>query len=109
MAGLTQARSTKMSSNNGKQSAVDFVERVRVNQEKLRSDLKAQYDFIVCGSGSSGSVVACLTEILAFKADVTDLERWSKLLKPLWKDLADWNSSLPMLALEGSIVELIRN
>jgi choline dehydrogenase len=47
-----------MSSNNEKQSAVDFVERVRVNQRKLRSSLKSQYDFIVCGSGSSGSVVA---------------------------------------------------
>src|SRR5260221_8346496 len=58
MAGLTRARSTEMSSNNGKQSAVDFVERVRVNQRKLSSGLKAHYDFIVCGSGSSGSVVA---------------------------------------------------
>jgi choline dehydrogenase len=36
----------------------DFSERVRLNQRKLGSDLKAQYDFIVCGSGSSGSVVA---------------------------------------------------
>jgi choline dehydrogenase len=35
-----------------------FAERVRINQEKLRAALKAQYDFIVCGSGSSGSVVA---------------------------------------------------
>src|SRR5260370_16728268 len=58
MAGLTPARSTKMSWNNEKQSAVDFVERVRVNQRKLRSGLKSHYDFIVCGSGSSGSVVA---------------------------------------------------
>ena len=47
-----------MSSNNGKQSEVDFVERVRVNQQRLRSNLKSNYDFIVCGSGSSGSVVA---------------------------------------------------
>jgi choline dehydrogenase len=47
-----------MSSNNEKQSAVDFVERVRVNQRRLRSSLKSHYDFIVCGSGSSGSVVA---------------------------------------------------
>src|SRR5499427_7426836 len=38
--------------------AAEFTERVRLNQEKLRSELKAQYDFIVCGSGSSGSVVA---------------------------------------------------
>src|SRR5260221_481641 len=36
----------------------DFAERVRVNQAKLASELKTHYDFIVCGSGSSGSVVA---------------------------------------------------
>ncbi|MEP0884066.1 GMC family oxidoreductase N-terminal domain-containing protein [Trichocoleus sp. ST-U3] len=35
-----------------------FVERVRSNQRKLTSGLRHQYDFIVCGSGSSGSVVA---------------------------------------------------
>ena len=36
----------------------DFNERVRVNQQKLTAELKPHYDFIVCGSGSSGSVVA---------------------------------------------------
>jgi choline dehydrogenase len=36
----------------------DFALRVRLNQQKLTSDLKSQYDFIVCGSGSSGSVIA---------------------------------------------------
>ena len=35
-----------------------FAQRVRVNQNKLRSELRSHYDFIVCGSGSSGSVVA---------------------------------------------------
>jgi choline dehydrogenase len=35
-----------------------FAERVHANQQKLRSNLKTQYDFIICGSGSSGSVVA---------------------------------------------------
>jgi choline dehydrogenase len=35
-----------------------FAERVRENQARLSSALKPQYDFIVCGSGSSGSVVA---------------------------------------------------
>src|SRR5262249_34479267 len=36
----------------------DFIERVRVNQKKRTAELKAHYDFIACGSGSSGSVVA---------------------------------------------------
>src|SRR5260370_29344276 len=36
----------------------EFAERVRLNQQKLRAALKPHYDFIVCGSGSSGSVVA---------------------------------------------------
>jgi choline dehydrogenase len=35
-----------------------FAERVRANQQKLTGELKPHYDFIVCGSGSSGSVVA---------------------------------------------------
>jgi choline dehydrogenase len=39
-------------------SLTEFSRGVAVNQSELRSDLKAQYDFIVCGSGSSGSVVA---------------------------------------------------
>jgi choline dehydrogenase len=35
-----------------------FAERVRHNQQQLGAELRPQYDFIVCGSGSSGSVVA---------------------------------------------------
>src|SRR6516225_9703757 len=35
-----------------------FSQRVLANQNKLRSELRSHYDFIVCGSGSSGSVVA---------------------------------------------------
>jgi choline dehydrogenase len=38
--------------------AADFAQRVHVNQARLTSELKPHYDFIVCGSGSSGSVVA---------------------------------------------------
>jgi choline dehydrogenase len=38
--------------------SADFVERVCINQSKLWSEMKSQYDFIICGSGSSGSVVA---------------------------------------------------
>jgi choline dehydrogenase len=36
----------------------DVAKRVRLNQQKLTAELKPHYDFIVCGSGSSGSVVA---------------------------------------------------
>src|SRR5258708_36560035 len=36
----------------------DFAEGVRINQLRLSSEMKSQYDFIICGSGSSGSVVA---------------------------------------------------
>src|SRR3981189_1941782 len=38
--------------------AAGFAERVHANQQKLTAELKPHYDFIVCGSGSSGSVVA---------------------------------------------------
>ena len=36
----------------------DLTSRIRANQEKLRAELKSRYDFIICGTGSSGSVVA---------------------------------------------------
>jgi choline dehydrogenase len=35
-----------------------LAELVRANQARLAANLKASYDFIVCGSGSFGSVVA---------------------------------------------------
>jgi choline dehydrogenase len=36
----------------------DLDRRVRANQERLTADLKERYEFIICGAGSSGSVVA---------------------------------------------------
>lgn len=48
----------EMNLNQESQSEADFVESVRGNQQRLRASLKSHYDFIVCGSGSSGSVVA---------------------------------------------------
>jgi len=36
----------------------ELAERVRANQQRLTAALQPQYDFIVCGAGSSGSVIA---------------------------------------------------
>jgi choline dehydrogenase len=38
--------------------ADNFSERARLNQQKLAAALKSHYDFIICGAGTSGSVVA---------------------------------------------------
>jgi choline dehydrogenase len=35
-----------------------FAHRLATNQQTLRADIRGAYHFIVCGSGSSGSVVA---------------------------------------------------
>jgi len=35
-----------------------FAQRVRDNQVRLRSVQPGQYDFVVCGAGTAGSVVA---------------------------------------------------
>src|SRR5712692_2068339 len=42
----------------GNVESADFLDRVRTNQQRLTAKLRPHYDFIVCGSGSSGSVVA---------------------------------------------------
>lgn len=36
----------------------EFDIRVKANQRKLAEDLKAEYDFVICGAGTSGSVLA---------------------------------------------------
>ena len=36
----------------------DFARRGRENQARLTAALRTSYDFIVCGAGSSGSVIA---------------------------------------------------
>ena len=39
-------------------SSTEFATSVRTNQQQLRSNLRSRYDFVDCGAGSSGSVVA---------------------------------------------------
>ena len=53
---MSDTKSTANPRPNG--AMTDLAERVRINQAKLASELKPSYDFIVCGSGSSGSVVS---------------------------------------------------
>ena len=36
----------------------DFAARVRANQQQLSAILGGQFDFVVCGAATSGSVVA---------------------------------------------------
>lgn len=98
-----------MSSDNEKQPYIDFAQRVRINQRSLRSSLKSRYDFIVCGSGSSGSVVARrLAEnpdvsVLLLEAggdddvpSVTEANRWFENLgtERVWQFVAQPNPNL---------------
>jgi choline dehydrogenase len=56
----------------------DFAERVRINQQKLSSELRTRFDYIVCGAGTSGCVVAARlaadlrTQVLLLEAGGTD-------------------------------------
>jgi choline dehydrogenase len=80
-------------------SGQTFAEGVRANQQKLVSELRTRFDYIVCGAGTSGCVVAgrlaadAKTQVLLVEAggaDETDLimdpNRW---LETLGSDF-DW-------------------
>jgi choline dehydrogenase len=93
-----------------------FAERVRASQEKLKSNLKAEYDFIVCGSGSSGSVVArrlaedAGASVLLLEAGGSD-DMPSVMEAVQWPQNVgserDWNfSSVPQSHLKGRSMPL---
>jgi choline dehydrogenase len=71
----------------------EFDARVDANQRRLRAELRTSYDFIVCGSGSSGSVVARrLAE--TGEASVLMLEAGGSDDLPSVSDPIQWHANL---------------
>jgi choline dehydrogenase len=100
----------------------DFGQRVQVNQRKLASDLKSHYDFIVCGAGTSGCVVAARlaadlgAHVLLLEAggsDETDLvmnpNHWVRALgsEVDWRFLAEPNPNLNGRAIAYSMGKVL--
>ena len=87
----------------------NFAERARVNQQKLSSELRTRFDYVVCGAGTSGSVVAARlaadpnTQVLLLEAGgtdetdlITDPNNWPKAIGTdlHWNFIAEPNPHL---------------
>jgi choline dehydrogenase len=96
--------------------AHDLAARVQGNRHKLGAELRSHYDFIICGAGSSGSVVA---RRLAENADVSILlleaggsDDVPEIMDPLrWPALRrgehDWSfSAMPNPRLNGRAIPM---
>ena len=105
-----------------KSDAINFAERVRLNQQRLAAELKSHYDFIVCGAGTSGSVVAARlaadpkAQVLLLEAggtDETDLitnpNRWPMTLGSAldWGFVAEPNPNLNGRAIRYSMGKVL--
>jgi choline dehydrogenase len=86
-----------------------IARQIRANQLKLASELKTRFDYIVCGAGTSGSVVAARlasdpnTQVLLLEAGgtdetdlITDPNNWPKAIGTdlHWPFVAEPNSHL---------------
>ena len=95
-----------------------FAERVRANQQKLSSQLRTTFDYIVCGAGTSGSVVAgrlaadVSTRVLLLEAGgsdesdvIMDPNRWPATLGSDfdWSFIAEPNPNLNARAIRYSM------
>ena len=100
----------------------DFAEQVRLNQQKLASELRTRLDYIVCGAGTSGSVVAARlaadpkNQVLVLEAggtDETDLvtnpNRWPLTLGSEldWGFVAEPNPNLNGRAIRYSMGKVL--
>ena len=100
----------------------NFAERVHLNQQELAAELKSHYDFIICGAGSSGSVVAARLaaepkiQVLLLEAggtDETDLvtnpNRWPMTLGSEldWGFVAEPNPKLNGRAIRYSMGKVL--
>src|SRR5215813_13482243 len=87
----------------------DFAARVRANQQQVAAKLPAKFDYIVCGAGTSGCVVAARlaadrkTQVLLLEAGgsdeaevITNPNRWPMTLRSEldWGFVAEPNPNL---------------
>jgi choline dehydrogenase len=100
----------------------DFAKRVRANQDRLAAEIETRFDYIVCGAGTSGSVVAARlaadpgVRVLLLEAGgndeidtITDPNRWPMTLGTEldWGFVAQPNSRLNGRAIPYSMGKVL--